>query len=366
MSVRDKTRIGWIITDQLDSMPISPRINTGVGGISLARLHWIAPRINHKENSGFYYEVYRPWRRYDGLVFLKSMGKKAERLAERYRKKGKPVLFDANVNYYRIEGREHYDGMLPSREQQRAAVAMTEAASAVIADSEYIAGECLRHNNYVKWIPDNVEMEQVPALAIRAHQTRRRLIWCGEAVKLFELLVIEKILRMFSEHIDLTVITNDLSVMSRWHSDYKQRIECLLDDLDVNVLPYRGVQHLFESYNMADVIISPRFVDNSYNLGHTEWKITLAMACGCIALASPVPSYEKIRNRTSGQEIVICHSSEDWKTAFELILSAGIDHGIRESSRNVVDKYYSSRVLSEQHVDFMQQLFSDVEACSAL
>jgi hypothetical protein len=366
MSRRNKIRIGWVITDQLDAMPIWPRIDTGVGGVSLARLHWIAPRINQEPKSGFHCEVYNPWRSYDGLVFLKAMGEKAEQLAKRYREKGKPVLFDANVNYYRIEGSEHYQGMLPSIAQQRAAVAMTEVASAVIADSEYIAAECSPYNRHVSWIPDNVEMEQVPPLAVRARHHRLRVVWCGEAVKLFELLVIEEVLRFFSKHIHLIVITNDLSVMSRWHGNYKQKMGCLLDDLCVDILPYRGVQHLFETYNLADFVISPRFLDNTYNLGHTEWKITLAMACGCIALGSPVPSYEKIQNRALNKEIVICHSLEEWQMAFELFLSNEIDVQIRESSRKLVDKYYSSRVVAGQYVKVMQQLFADAEACVVL
>ena len=359
MSRRNKNRIGWVITDQLDTMPFWPRIDTKAGGVSLARLHWTAPRINQESKSGFYWEVYNPWRSYDGLVFLKAMGAKAEQLARRYREKGKPVLFDANVNYYRIEGREHYQGMMPSIAQQRAAVAMTEGASAVIADSEYIAAECSVYNRHVSWIPDNVEMEQVPPLAIRARHHRLRVVWCGEAIKLFELLLIEQVLRSFSKHLHLIVITNDLSATSRWYGNYKQKLGCLLDDLSVEILTYRGFQHLFETYNLADVVISQRFLDNTYNLGHTEWKITLAMACGCVALGSPVPSYEKIQNRASDKEIVICHSVEEWQVAFEFVLSNAIDVQIRKSSRKLVDQYYSSRVVAGQYIQFMQQLFAD-------
>ena len=78
-----KKRIGWVITDQLDVMPYWPRIDTGVGGISLARLHWIMPRINDAPGSDLHYEVFKPWRRYDGLVFLKAMGEKSHELAHR-------------------------------------------------------------------------------------------------------------------------------------------------------------------------------------------------------------------------------------------------------------------------------------------
>ena len=350
-----KKRIGWVITDQLDVMPYWPRIDTGVGGISLARLHWIMPRINDAPGSDLHYEVFKPWRRYDGLVFLKAMGEKSHELAHRYLESGKPVIFDANVNYYAHDGVEHYRGMLPTPIQMRDAIAMTKMATAVIADSEFIADQCRAHNKKVIWLPDSVEMEQVPLLMQRNNR-RLRLVWSGAALKLFELLVIEELLRSFSDRIQLFLVTNDLSAMSRWENNYRQRIEHLLADISVEVLPYRGVEHLFSIYSQADVVIAPRFLDNSYNLGHTEWKVTLAMACGCVAVASPVPSYQSVHARASAREIVICNTLSEWYSAFDFFLGNGISMENRELSITLVDQYYSSHVIANKHKAFMKPL----------
>ena len=359
MNVSTKKRIGWVITDQLETMPYWPRINTGVSGISLARLHWIMPRVNNDPGSGLYYEVFKPWRQYDGLVFLKAMGDKAHRLSRRYLKSGKPVIFDANVNYYEINGVEHYDGMFPTVDQKKAAVAMTVVASAVIGDSELIAERCRTHNQSVFWLPDNVEMNQVPLATDRCKPRRLRLVWSGDALKLFELLLIEECLRRFSDHIHLVLVTGDLSVLSRWSECYRKRFRRLLDDVSVEILPYRGIEHLFETYSQADVVISPRFLDNSYNLGHTEWKITLGMACGCLAIASPVPSYQTVFDRSSDGEIVICNTSADWVTAFDALLVGGISKETRKLSTQLVDQYYSSEVLAKDHCRVVGQQFAD-------
>ena len=360
MNASTKKRIGWVITDQLEVMPYWPRINTGVSGLSLARLHWIMPRVNNDPDSGLYYEVFNPWRRYDGLVFLKAMGDKAYRLARRYLKSGKPVIFDANVNYYEINGVEHYDGMLPKVDQKKAAVAMTEVASAVIADSELIADHCRTHNQSVFWLPDNVEMNQVPLATDRCKPKRPRLVWSGEALKLFELLLIEECLRRFSDHLHLVLVTGDLSVLSRWSECYRQRFRRLLDDVGAEILPYRGIEHLFETYSQADVVISPRFLDNSYNLGHTEWKITLGMACGCLAIASPVPSYQTVFNRSLNGEILICSTAADWCMAFDTLLTSGVNKETRELSTKLVDQYYSSEVLAKDHSVILGQQFPDI------
>jgi len=288
------------------------------------------------------------------------MGDKAQRLARRYLELGKPVIFDANVNYYEARGIEHYQGMLPTQEQELEAVAMTKMATMVIADSEYIAEHCKVCNQHVVWIPDNVEMELVPPLASRKGQRRVRLVWSGDPVKLFELLVIEEPLRRFADHIDLVVVTGSLKAMGRWKGDYQQRMERLLRDLNVDIVMYQGVQHLFDIFSHADAVLSPRFLDNTYNMGHTEWKIALGMACGCRALASPIPSYRTVFKRSLQREVVLSETDDEWHSAFDTLVSEGHRAEERVLSRAVVEKYYSSRVISEQHSACVQELFRDV------
>ena len=359
MRKRTKFRIGWVITDQLEKMPYFPRIDTGVGGISLARMHWIAQRINGSSKNRLHYEVYKPWKHFDGLIFLKAMGEKSERLARRYLRQDRPVIFDANVNYYTTFGVEHYQGMLPTPVQRDQAVTLTREVTAVIADSRYIAKECQSLNDNVVWIPDNVETGIVPPFLNRVRSKPLRMVWCGEAIKLFELLVIEDVLRAFSKHCQLILITGDLSASSRWKKNYKARIDKLLDDIGALLIPFQGAHALLNQYQNSDVVLSPRFLDNSYNLGHTEWKITLAMACGCVAVASPIPSYEEVRKRSSDEAITLCNTKEEWCQAFENLLVEGVRNDSREMAMIVVDKHYSSRVVAETHSRFLERLLDD-------
>lgn len=43
----------------------------------------------------------------------------------------------------------------------------------------------------------------------------------------------------------------------------------------------------------ADVLISPKILENAYEMGHTEYKIMTGMACGLPVIASPQPSYRE-------------------------------------------------------------------------
>ena len=351
-------RIGWVITDQLDAMPYWPRVDTSLGGIALARLHWIAQRLNRDRNSGLVYDVYKPWRRYDALVFLKSMGGSAEALARRYRDAGKPVVFDANVNYYTRQGTEHYKGMLPTPEQKTQAIAMTNIASMVVADSRYIARQAARfHDGCVKWIPDNVETDSIPVMRKRAKSKRLRLAWCGESMKLFEFLVVENVLREVAQHIELVIVTNAAASQVRWRGGYANRLKKLFTELRVEMIRYTGLDALFEVYNNADIVVAPRFLDNSYNLGHSEWKISLGLSCGCPALVSAVPSYVDVAERSSEKVVTLCAAAEDWHKSINRLLIDGVDHNVRQSARQVVTDHYSSRVIANEHVKLWAEIF---------
>ena len=350
-------RIGWVVMDQLETMPLLPRINTGIGGLALARLHWIALRINQDPSVRYSYHVYRPWEKYDGLVFLKSMGQKSELLANHYLEKKKPVVFDANVNYYHIDGTEHYKGMLPTQAQREDAIKMTMLANSVIADSKYIAEQCKLLNHDVVCLPDNVETDVIPCRRNAGERYPLRFVWCGEALKLFELLVIEDVLRAHKASYELIVVTNDLSVMDRWREGYKSRIEKLLTDVDATVRPYHDIQSLFNTYSTSDVVLSPRFLDNSYNKGHTEWKITLAMACGCVAIASPVPSYLEVATYAARNEVTICDDLVSWDDAITEVIENGVNAQRRHTAWEIVDEYYSSREMVKKHIEYFDRLF---------
>lgn len=350
-------RVGWVISDQLERLPwIRESVLTG-GGVGLARYFWLARYVKRHPELGVRYEVYRPWRRYDAVVFLKSMGPRALKLLQRLDARRVPGVFDANVNYFETGGSEYYQGMIPTEQQRRDAFDMARSSAAVIADSEFIAERGRNYNKHTCWIPDNVDMDLAPGLQrYRYDKGRLRLLWSGESVKLFEFLVVEDILRKYASRIELILVTNSLSHLDRVFGRYRERLHALLRDVDHTIVPFHSISHLLGIYRQGGVIISPRFLDSPYNLGHTEWKITLGMACGRMALASAVPSYVSVSERSGGQGIRICRSSEEWDTAIDSILSGRVDlEKEGGAARDVVEKYYSTAIVAQQHAEFMRE-----------
>jgi len=104
---RGRKRVGWVIADQLERSVWTRESWFTGGGIGLARYYWLSQYVN-RNVPGWQYELYRPWKSHDAVIFLKSMGTRAEHLLQRLQARGVPCVFDANVNYYDREGTEYY------------------------------------------------------------------------------------------------------------------------------------------------------------------------------------------------------------------------------------------------------------------
>jgi glycosyltransferase involved in cell wall biosynthesis len=236
---------------------------------------------------------------------------------------------------------------------------MAHDASGVIGDSEYISAQVKRFNSNVAWIPDNIPMERVPTYRQTTGMKRLRLLWSGESVKLFELLAAEKALVSHQRNIELVLVTNALSGLDRLVPDIRRQLDNLLAKLNVRFVPFQSIKQLFEIYSQGGVFVSPRFLDSPYNMGHTEWKITLAMACGRTALCSPVPSYTKVAERTNGKGIRICEDEESWYEAFEELSQERYSWREEElAARSVVENYYDAGVVAKQHVEFVKEILA--------
>jgi len=356
--------VGFVIDGLL---PRWPRVWQWVRGcpsdsaVGQMRFGWIAEALRAEPERKVRYSLYRPWGNYDAVVFLKSMNAASQQLAEALRARGTRIFFDVNVDYFTPAGGTfYYRGMAPTAQQTEDAHRMAALADALIADSSHLAGVCAQHHPKVRWIPDNVKWSVVPEYRPWKREAKLDLLWSGEAVKLFELLRIEEVLRKFTDRIRLVLVTNDLRARDRWFEPWKSRFQSLLGAVEHRIIPFRSIPDLLHIYQQGGVFISPRFLDNTYNWGHTEWKITLPMACGRTVIASPLPSYQEVAARLDGPGLRLCEDAAAWSAAFDEILSYSRDWQREESAvRDVVRRHYSTPVVAAAHAQFI------AETCAA-
>lgn len=323
------------------------------------RFRWIAECIN-RGVAGVRYELYRPWRRYQAVVFLKSMNRESIALQRVLRRQGTKTVFDANVDYFsEAVGTFFYEGMAPSKEQQANARQMAEVCDGVMADSSHIAEVVRQINGNTATITDNVLDRLVTdGSGWRPEEGKPlELVWCGQAVKLFELLAVREVLSAWRDRILLKIITNSLEYTRKWYPPYLEEFGALLQTLPHRIVPFTSIEALMTIYDQGGVFISPRFLDNSYNLGHTEWKITLPMARGRVVLCNPQPSYCQVAVKTAGKGIRVCPDAESWNKALAELMAATFDwSGEQRAAAAVVRDYYATTRLADAHLRFLTHI----------
>lgn len=323
------------------------------------RFRWIADYINRSVN-GVRYELYRPWRKYHAVVFLKSMTPQSISLQQTLRRHGTKTLFDANVDYFsEATGTFFYEGMAPSREQQTNARQMARDCNGVIADSGHIEEVVRQFNRTTATITDNVPDRLVAAGSVWRPDGKKplELVWCGQAVKLFELLAVEELLLTWHDRIVLKIITNSMEYIKKWYPPHRMRFESLLQRVPHRIVPFASIDSLMTAYDAGGVFIAPRYLDNSYNLGHTEWKITLPMARGRMVLCSPQPSYCQVAEKSTGRGIRICDDPASWSRALEELMAPSFDWaGEQQAAAAVVREHYTTTKVADTHLRFLRQI----------
>lgn len=364
------TRVGFVINSRVPSRDAIQRGMPFYGlwlgwddrasPMSFMRFHWVADAL--RKSGAADYRLFRPGLAVDAVVFLKSMGPHCMELAETLREQGIGVIFEANVDYYTAcESRKvAIQDLAPSTKQHDDAVDITKLANGVIASSRHLANVCEEYNPATHWVPDHVNLSLRPKRFTRSpiRNGRLQVWWSGMASKACELLVAGAPMRAMRDKIHLHLVTDDLANRSKWLPAISERFDDFLAAMPHTVHRFRDVKTLLALYAEGGVIISPRTLDVPYNLSHTEWKITLGMACGMPAIASPVPSYEDVCADAAPGAVTICKSNDDWQAAFGKLLVADELRASGEAAREVVERSYSTEVVAPKHLGAVESILA--------
>lgn len=332
-------RVGWVT---YDSFPLRKRRFADLDSFNRMRVGNVARWINVNQPA-MRNELYDPRRRYSVVVFEKMMHRQCQDEAAKIQAYGGKVVFDANVNYYNIEGDYFIPGTQPTAQQQEDAVRMTTLADWVVADSSTLAAVISRLTDKVTWIPDNVNFDVYKGL--RRHEPGRglRLIWSGVGKKAAHLL----------EARDAFAAVPDLELLL-----VVDEAPAGLTELQ-RAVPCRVVTFSDRGYARAllnaDVIVSPKRLVNAYELGHTEYKITLGMAVGLPAVASPQQSYVEAIGAHGGG--FVAATTGEWIEALTTLQAdAALRRRLGAFARRTVRERYSTPVVARQYLAVLQRL----------
>jgi glycosyltransferase involved in cell wall biosynthesis len=332
-------RVGWVAASTLGTQrPRFGSLPPNVGMRIANPAHWLDAHAPGVRN-----EMYRADRRYDAVVFVKAMDPPAQLEAERARSRGAKVVFDANVNYYEVWGEYELPGTRPTDAQHRDASAMTGLADWVVADSSYLLDVVRKVNGRASWIPDNVDTRQFRPPRRGPSERPLRLVWCGMATKALPLLDIRDALARLDDA-ELLVVSNapppELAELGR--------------AIPTRYKPFE-LRRYARILRDCHVIISPKRLVNGYEMGHSEWKITLGMATGLPAVASPQRSYvEAIEHRGGG---FVADGPEVWGEALRR-LSEDVDlrRELGDRAAQTVRERYATDVVAPRYLELFQSI----------
>ena len=341
---RGRRRVGWVTQDpQVPSWRLFSRLSFGHRYKAAYLSRWI-----NRYDDRFQCELYDPKRRYDIVIFPKTMGAVFEEEAHRIQTYGGKVIFTNNVNYYEVWGDYFVPFTKPSPDLQRDAIAMTSMADWVIADSTYVAKRAKRYNPRVTWIPDNVNLGIFNR--VRDHSARERLIlvWSGIPRKARHLLHTCSALASIP-NIELWLVSGDVGdptldpdVLVELTAAAKCRIIPFTEHRLAHILP------------RCDIMISPKRLCNAYEMGHTENKIAFGMAAGLPVVASPQQSYVEALARGGG---FIADTSEEWASALErLCRDWELRAEMGRQGRDTVVLKYSTAPVAKQYLEVFEQV----------
>jgi glycosyltransferase involved in cell wall biosynthesis len=338
-SSSERPRIGWVTYDafprrkrrfsQLDSF-------TGMRAGNVGRwLNANAASLTH--------ELYNPDRRYAVVVFQKMMHRECQAEAEKIRAYGGKVVFDANVNYYEVWGDYFIPGTQPTAEQQRDAQWMTQFADWVVADSSYLQSVIRRITDRVSWIPDNVNLDIYGGERVHAQRTSLQLVWSGIGKKAAHLLLIADVLASLP-NLELVLVVDEPPPCL---PDLERALSC-------RVVRFSDRKYA-STLQQADVIISPKRLENAYEIGHTEYKITLGMAAGLPAVASPQHSYIEAISYAGGG--VIARTEAEWRDALmKLSTDVALRADLGHRARRTVSERYSTPVVASMYGALLEEI----------
>ena len=274
----------------------------------------------------------------DIAVITRWQDARAYELIRKLRQENVKIIFDVCVNYF--DGPVTFPrGYGVSKVQVDEIRKIAPIVDVVTCASRYIQERANELNSNAIYIPDSVDLNHFRLRKKRGEYFRGipMAIWAGHAVKVGEVIDLYPLLKQ--RGISLTVISNKKINMPG---------------------PYQYIPWSYrrfpENIIKGDFCISPRRIDNTYDLGHSHFKIGVFMSQGVPALCANLPSYEELIQKTNGG--LICESELDWVNALDNILedreslwrwSQGAFNGMRS---------YSTEVIARSYVNIFETLLS--------
>lgn len=294
---------------------------------------------NFNKDEKHFLELYKPWKKYDIVIFQKKFDDKALRLAEKLKSKGTKIILDINVNYYDKSALEETNAYMNEQ-----IINFTRISDGIISSSEYL-------ENYIKklfpekkitYIPENITDNFFSIYKeITRDNENLKLLYVGYAIKAKEILIIKDVLQKLRKNYNF-------KILFICEKDPKVKVE----GIETEFIKYRQIK-IHEQMLMGNIFITPRDLTNSYNLSHSFTKIGYPMSVGIPVVASKLSSY-------IGSPALLCENEKEWGDNLEKLLSG---YELRKNLGNLGIEFcknnYSTKLIRNKYINFFKKIIDE-------
>ena len=214
---------------------------------------------------------------------------------------------------------------------------MVDVADVITCASEFIRKRSMDFHPRSLYLPDSVDFRHFRFEKLLSDFDKPFLsaIWSGMSHKASELAELFPLL--ISRGISLTVI-----------SEKKPSLPGPYTYLPWSYLTFP------RDILKGEICVTPRRTDNSYDLGHSHFKIGVFLTQRVPALASCLPSYIEAIGKTGGG--IICNYKFDWEVALDQVLKNR--QILKDCSINAKRGMlsYSTELITQKYIQLFQSL----------
>lgn len=272
----------------------------------------------------------------DISIFVRWQDDHAFKCLQKQKDQKKIIIFDQCINYFDVSGK--FPGNFGSTVEQRNQILrMGRLSDAFICPSEFIRKRASQEGLNSFYIPESIDFRHFNNTKTNISFNKKSLkaIWSGQSVKAGELNQILPLLK--DRNISFSVISQKKPKLS----DTFKYIPWSYYTFPKTILD-------------GDFCIAPRKTDNPYDLGHSHLKIGIFLAHGIPALASPIPSYVEVIEKSKGGKII--KNFTEWASNLDKIIEK--PHILQEWSLDAVKgmRAYSTENIVQKYINLFQKL----------
>ncbi len=290
--------------------------------------------IRFLKNSGIKTDLYRPFEKYDIVIFQKSFSESHYKLAKKLSNAGIKIILDINVNYF-VKAGETTQVTEKQIEDLHRFLGLTNT---IFVSSHYLQSVAERYHSDVHYIPEHIS-------TIGSHLPKKlsnpvKLLYCGYAVKANSVFLIEDVLSDLSKEYDIEVVF------------VCEKNPSLKLPIKTSFIKYKH-KNLVSILRQGDIKVAPRGIGNSYDLGHSFTKIGYPMSVGLPVVASPVPSYE-------GSPALLSTSEGEWMNNIKSLIENPEEY--RNLSRKgiaFVKENFSLKKIGQMYLESFGKVYHD-------